>query len=143
MKVVHQRHVDKAISIIENVFNIRVVCHTGESYLNSSSNPWIINKQWIVLGTNSKAQSVLIALAHELGHCLSVRKGSPSSMSLGFIDRLGAPLTRKQKKLLLKEERAAWTLGYRFLRSNNLPITDWMKYARRVLITSHVKRLGL
>lgn len=140
---VYRRHVNKAISIIEDTLGIRVETCADKDFLTSSGNPWILVRQSIKIGIDSRPETVLAAVAHELGHCLSVRRGSASNMGLSLIDRMKAPLTKKQKKLILKEERDAWTLGYRFLRSNGLPITDWMRYARRVLIDSHVRRLGL
>jgi hypothetical protein len=140
MPTVRKDHYRKAIRLIKGL-DIAVIAHSKRSALDSSANCWHVPSQSINIGTKDHAELVLLSVVHELGHCLSVRRGSKTDR-LTYLLYLGnAKLTKKQRDSILKEERECFRLGLKFARDSKLPVTDWMLYARRVMVNSHVKKL--
>jgi hypothetical protein len=138
---VRKRHWQKLISLIKTELGIRVYHSAKKPALgNGRSTCWDVNNQSISIGTKNQAWLVYAILAHELGHCLSVRKGAmvDPNVYLDFI-AFKLPLTKRQAQSILKEEARAWTLGFRFLRKHGLPVNGDMQYVRRCLL-KHWKR---
>jgi hypothetical protein len=100
-------------------------------------------RQSIRLGTQGDPELIVAALVHELGHCLSVRRGSQVSMAVYGLYVRRAPITRKQAKAVLAEERVAWRLGFAFLRKHGFRVTRTMKNLRRRRLAAHVRSLKL
>lgn len=107
-----------------------------EDYDTSHARCWR-DIQSIHIGTNAQPYYILCALAHELGHCLSVRMGSHTTRATLIRYNMHIRLSKKQKRGLHSEERRAWRLGFKFLKDSGLPITAQMKRARRNLLNSH------
>jgi hypothetical protein len=141
--IVRKRHYQQSIKLIRKEFGIRIKTDGKKSPLDSSSLCWVVPLQSIRLGTNDRPELVLLCLAHELGHCLSIRVGSMASMTDRLLYNQGAKLSVIQHWRIVQEERLAFRLGCKFLRDNDLPITPWMKRAKRVLMASHTSTHSL
>lgn len=139
MKVVKQIHCKKAIALIRKQYDISV--WRDRTTYNAKSSCWWPSQQSITIGTKETPPFLFLAkMAHELGHCLSVRrtgkygKGSCVDMKTYLLYIFRASLTKKQKTAVLAEERIAWRLGFKFLRDNGLPVNDMMLRARRLYL---------
>jgi hypothetical protein len=141
MTFVRSRDYKKAIKLITEKYDIPVLTDGRKDCLSASSFCWNESNQRIMSGTKGPPFLVLMAIAHELGHCLSVRRGSKSSFALQLKYNFNAKLSKKEKKAILAEEYAAWRLGFKFLRDNKLPVTDRMHWAKRILMGTHFKKL--
>lgn len=105
----------------------------------SSARCWNPKNQWVTIGIRDPAWLVLITLAHEIGHCLSVRSGKQAVTAAEYLMyRFGYV---KDADRILKEERRAWDYGFRFLKSNGIRITKKFLWARDLLLETHVKRI--
>jgi hypothetical protein len=132
--VITEKHWRDAISIIRSTTDIDVkICR---SEYKSSSKPWIIPMQSMSIGTKGyEHHLILCAVAHEYGHLLSVRRGSPANMGIYFVyNAMPHCLTNRQKEMIAAEETTAWRLGFKFLKDNNLPVDSDMRYARKILL---------
>ena len=99
------------------------------------------SNQSITIGVKKEPWSVLLGLAHELGHCLSVRKGTGAFYAY-FLYRLELPLSDKEANIVLDEECRAWRLGINFLRRNDFPIDERMLSTKKTLYNTHRRKLG-
>jgi hypothetical protein len=133
-----KRHYEKLLSITKNVYGVKVK-ERKDLWLISSSNCWAGN-QSIELGIYAECWYELIAvLAHELGHCLSVRSGKAISMATYMIYIHEVPLSKREAKLILEEERRAWRLGFKVLRDNDIEVDGRMLKFRNARMRGHAK----
>lgn len=95
----------------------------------------------IFLGTRGCPYLVLIALAHEYGHCLSIRSGRGLSFHTGMFFGLGFIENEQAAQAIIQEEKDAWRLGFCFLRRNGVIITPKMKRARKILLQSVINQV--
>ena len=140
--MVYRYHCDKAIALIRKQTQVKVHLYPHKNSFSSWSQCWQDN-QSIHIGTKDRPENILKSIAHELGHCLLVQQGSNTDWRKYTKYRLGILLPKRDRRNILKEERMAWTLGFRWLRRQGLPITQHMKHCRKVLLSRHQKRLRL
>ena len=123
IKKVHWR---RAAILIQERYGIEVFLDDSQDWFRARSACWFVSSQNLRIGTIGRPMLVLMAMAHELGHCISVRKGSHSSFVLQLKYNLNVRLTKKEKAAILSEEYRAWRYGFRFLRDNGFEVSDDM-----------------
>ena len=106
--------------------------------LDSKSHPYNFYPS-IILGTKGMKHLILLALCHEYGHILSVRSGKGLPRSTAMFYAMNIVRSKRDGKAILAEERRAFRLGFKLLRDDGIPIDEDMRYARDVLIASHIK----
>jgi hypothetical protein len=133
-----KHHYLRLIGLCEDL-GIKVITLRNDSPARSAC--WNPAKQTITIGIKKEPWSVLLGLSHELGHCLSVRKGT-LAFGAYLLYRLDVPLSDKLANMVLDEECRAWRLGFNFLRRNNLPIDNRMLAAKKERYATHLRKLG-
>jgi len=116
------------------------VRHLNKSFLASGCN---CHSRFplIFVGNQGTIRFRLLALSHEYGHCLSIRRGDGLSMREAIFSRFNYIGSKKHAARLLREERRAFRFGFAFLRSSGIAVDDEMLRARRILIGTHISRL--
>jgi hypothetical protein len=132
-----RRHYDKLVRLAR-ALDITVIEKPRGDYRITSAHCFRKN-QSITIGLDNYWWFVITGLSHEIGHCLSVRKGSICSMGDMMTYRLGVVLNRAHALRVLNEEKRAWNLGFRFMRRNGIEVDATMLHARKVLLGSHKK----
>lgn len=128
-----QKHIDLMSKVIrKNGVSIRT---KKEHPLDSGSNCFAFNP-YIMLGIKGPKWIVLVALAHEYGHYLSIKQGTKLKRGTVMLCRMGVILSKKDAELLKEEERIAWNLGFKELRANGIMVDESLQRARRILFKS-------
>jgi hypothetical protein len=131
-----QKHIDQMLSLIrKDDVSVELI---QEPPLVSKSSPHNFHPR-ITLGIKGMKHLILLALCHEYGHVLSVRSGKGLKRSTAMFYAMNIIRSKRDGKAILAEERRAFRLGFKVLRDNGILIDEDMKYARDVLIASHIK----
>ena len=132
-----QKHIDRMIAVIrKDGIKVRQI---QEHPILSKSNCRAIN-QSITLGVKGPKWYVLSSLAHEYGHCLTVRNGVDGlRFGTALFYELGIVRTKEDGKELIREEHTAWKLGYAAMRANDIGVDSDLLAHRDVLVQSHVQ----
>lgn len=141
MRLYDKRDYKKLLSFIKSEYDISVKEYKKDWGI-SYSNCWFECNQSITVGTYADYWYESIAvLAHELGHCLSVRKKKNIKMATYLLYKFNAPLTEKQGTAILAEERRAWRYGFKTLRDLGIEVDERMIAFREARIRGHVKTI--
>ena len=136
-----KRHYDKLAKLITDA-DVRITEKPNKHFYEESwSNCFFLHGQTITLGTKSPWWITIATLAHEFGHCLSVREGGGCSQGDMMNYRFGVIVNHTHAKRLIEEERRAWRFGFKFMRDNSIPVDAKMINARRVLVKKGHKKL--
>lgn len=123
--IYRERHYNKLLALIDEL-NITVVKKPEKDALGSGSNCWNPEAQFIYIGTKDTYRWIVGALVHELGHCLLVRAKKTMGRNEYLRSKFQTKLTDTQAKNILKEEKTAWTFGFRFMRKHGIEIDERM-----------------
>jgi hypothetical protein len=95
--IVRKSHWQKAIKIAKDKYDVAV--YLDRKAFGSSSNMWSVALgQSITIGadTDGNHHLILMGLAHELGHCISARRGSKTNFHSYMLYRFNAKLNKRQ-----------------------------------------------
>lgn len=134
-----KNHFDRISSVIKKEYGIKIK-RLSEEWTHSNSNCYAVF-QSINVGTIGARWLVLGALVHEFGHCLSVQLGTSPGLQLGMLYRLGYPMSKRNAKIILEEERRAWNHGFALLRKNGIPVDEDMQRLKKLCVGTHITKL--
>ncbi len=138
----NRRDVLRALRTVRRFTDVDIVVESRREALACESRPWHVGFQRVIVGMRGHPELLLACIAHELGHCLSVQRGSHTKSSTYMLYRLcPAALGKRELKGVMAEENTAWELGFAFFKEHDLPVTKWMKRARKVLHSTHTKHI--
>lgn len=133
-------HLEKLVSIIKKDYKIKIKKMKTDC-LSSKSHPWMIGHQEISIGFKDDNFLVIGSIAHEFGHCLSVLKKQNIPFDIYWMYKFHYLKDDNHAKQILKEERNAWRLGFKFLKDMGIPVDDRLLNMRKVLIETHIKNI--